>query len=398
MSQLSHRFFLGAFGDPGHAFPMVALGKELREQGHTVAVQTWKRWRNAVEAEGLDFFPAPEYQVFPTQEKSLQPYKAAYQATLDTKPVLDDFKPDVVVNDILTLAPALAAELHNIPQATLIPHLFPATPANAPPFSIGARWSKNQIGKAGWQFVNQLTKQGFKKGSMQLNELRENVGLAPVHAVHGGLSRSCCLVATIPQLEYARHWPAHCHVIGPLFWQPEHETLSLPPMNDKPLVLIAPSTSQDKKQRLLKTALTALANEPVTVIAPHQNSGLAGFKIPQNAYLLDWISYKEVMPYCSLTICHGGHGTVAYALTSGCPLLIVPAAGDMHETAARVSSMELGAHLPEKFLHTKTVRASVRYLLSNEKFRHNADRCQQWWSKKQHCVQLRRQQILETLT
>ena len=61
----STRILLGAFGDPGHAFPMIALGRALRERGHEVTLQTWERWRALVEVEGLAFTPAPEYAVFP---------------------------------------------------------------------------------------------------------------------------------------------------------------------------------------------------------------------------------------------------------------------------------------------------------------------------------------------
>ena len=57
---------LGAFGDPGHAFPMIALGCALAARGHDVTVQTWERWRAPIEAEGLKFAAAPEYHVFPS--------------------------------------------------------------------------------------------------------------------------------------------------------------------------------------------------------------------------------------------------------------------------------------------------------------------------------------------
>ena len=46
------RFLLGAFGDPGHAFPAIALGRELAARGHDVHLQTWERWHEHVEAEG----------------------------------------------------------------------------------------------------------------------------------------------------------------------------------------------------------------------------------------------------------------------------------------------------------------------------------------------------------
>ena len=41
------KVFLGAFGDAGHAFPMLALGTALVARGHEVHFETWKRWRAA---------------------------------------------------------------------------------------------------------------------------------------------------------------------------------------------------------------------------------------------------------------------------------------------------------------------------------------------------------------
>src|SRR5438270_4803982 len=66
------RVFLGAFGDPGHAFPMLALGTRLVARGHEVTLETWRRWREHVEAEGMSFAAAPEYPVFPTRERPLK--------------------------------------------------------------------------------------------------------------------------------------------------------------------------------------------------------------------------------------------------------------------------------------------------------------------------------------
>ena len=122
---MPRRIFLGAFGQPGHAFPMLALGRRLVERGHQVTFETWERWREPVDAAGMEFVPAPEYPVFPTAERPLKPYQAVVRATEPTRAAIAARRPDVVVHDILTLAPALAAELEGVPTATLIPHLFP---------------------------------------------------------------------------------------------------------------------------------------------------------------------------------------------------------------------------------------------------------------------------------
>jgi len=114
------RVLLGAFGDPGHAFPMIALGRALQTQGHEVTLQTWRRWQRHVEAEGLAFAPAPEYQVFPSGPEPLDFYEAVVHATRDTLPLLRARAPDVVVADILTLAPALNFGLDSIARAIAV--------------------------------------------------------------------------------------------------------------------------------------------------------------------------------------------------------------------------------------------------------------------------------------
>ncbi len=53
-------------------------------------------------------------------------------------------RPDVVVHDILTLAPALAAELESVPVATLIPHVYPVMEPGFPPYAFGARLPRTQ--------------------------------------------------------------------------------------------------------------------------------------------------------------------------------------------------------------------------------------------------------------
>ena len=87
------RLLLGAFGDPGHVFPLLALGRALVARGHDVTLQTWAGWRDVCEAEGLRFAQAPEYQVFPTRERPLKPYEAVVRAARDTMGLVEETAP-----------------------------------------------------------------------------------------------------------------------------------------------------------------------------------------------------------------------------------------------------------------------------------------------------------------
>jgi UDP:flavonoid glycosyltransferase YjiC (YdhE family) len=372
------RLLLGAFGDPGHAFPVIALGRALAGRGHDVTLQTWTRWRENVEAEGMTFAAAPEYHVFPTRERPLTPYQAVERATRETVGLVRDVTPHVVVSDILTLAPALAGELEGVKVATLIPHTDPRMPPGAPPYSCGARIPRTAAGRRLWSLAEPLLRYGLALGRDELNETRRRLGLPPLERVHGGISETLCMVATFPQLEYPRAWPPNTHVVGPLLWEPPGESAA-PMEGDEPLVLLAPSTSQDAENRLLRAALAGLADLPVRVLASvNRQRPDPPFDVPANARLVDWLSYSRTMPGCDLVVCHGGHGTVAWALASGCAVLIVPAAGDMNENAARVDWAGVGVRLPRRMVGARAIGLAVGRALARPGLRERARELQDW--------------------
>jgi UDP:flavonoid glycosyltransferase YjiC (YdhE family) len=361
----SLRVLLGAFGDPGHAFPIIALGRALAARGHDVTVQTWERWRAPIEAEGLSFSPAPEYHVFPSGPEPLDFYEAVVHATLDTLPLVAELEPDVVVADILTLAPALAAELEGVPQATLIPHVFPEGAPGLPIYSLGARLPRTAVGRAFWRRAGRPLEHGLQLGRAQLNDTRARVGLPPLDYTHGGTSRELALVATFPQLEYPRSWPAHAHVVGPLMWEPPAADVELPP-GDEPLVLVAPSTAQDPSHRMLHAALRGLADAPVRVLATwNRRLPPRSLPVPANA---------------SVVVCHAGHGTLVRALSSGCAVVACPAIGDMNENASRVSWAGAGVRVPQRFILPRPLRLAVERALAEPSIRGRAQELAGWAS------------------
>ncbi len=357
------RLLLGAFGDPGHAFPMIALGRALAARGHDVTLQTWERWRAPAEAEGLTFTPAPEYSAFPIGDGPLDFYEAVVYATRDTLPLMRELRPDVVIHDILTLGPSLAAELVDIPCATLIPHVFPEAAPGFPIYSFGARMPRTSAGRAFWERAHLPVRRGLESGRLALNHTRAQVDLPALAHPHGGTSRELALVATFPQLEYPRVWPSHAHVVGPLMWEPPTEEVALPP-GDAPLVLVAPSTSQDPDHRLLHVALRGLANAPVRVLATY-NRRLPShpLPVPANTRVVDWVSYARTLPHCDAIVCHAGHGTLVRALSCGVPVVACPVAGDMNENAARVAWAGAGVRLPRRFISPRPVRRAVEQAL-----------------------------------
>jgi UDP:flavonoid glycosyltransferase YjiC (YdhE family) len=372
------RVLVAAFGDAGHAFPAISLGRALAARGHEVVVETWEERRAAVEGAGLRFAAAEEYRMFPPPEPGSDDGRHAAEAARALLPLLEDLRPHVAVSDILTLAPALAAERAGVPLATLIPHIYPVVEPGLPFFAIGLRRPRTGLGRAAWRAGQRALQVGLEHGRRDLNEQRRRLGLGPVERFHGGISPDLALVATYPQLEYPRRWPPGVWVTGPMVFEQPHPDVELPP-GEAPLVLIAPSTAHDSDNRLVRTALAALAEEPVRVVATtNRVRPQRPIEVPPNAVLVDWLSYSQLMPAASLVVSHGGHGTVARALGAGTPVLVCPITGDMAETAIRVDWAGCGLSLPWRLCRPAPLRWAVRRLLGDPAFAARAGEIAAW--------------------
>ncbi len=98
--------------------------------------------------------------------------------------------------------------------------------------------------------------------------------------------------------------------------------------------------------------------------------------MPDNARVVEWVSYSRTMPQCDVVVCHAGHGTLVRALSSGCAVVACPAVGDMNENAAasglgrrrraRAAALRLAARVlrlaVERALDEPSIRARAREL------------------------------------
>jgi MGT family glycosyltransferase len=374
----SLRVLVAAFGDPGHVFPAISLGRALAGRGHEVVVETWEERRGAVEGAGLGFAAAEEYRMFPPPEPDSADGQHAAEAARALLPLLEEMRPHVVVSDILTLAPALAAERAGVPLATLVPHIYPVVEPGLPFFAIGLRRPRTPLGRAGWRAGQRALRIGLEHGRRDLNLQRERLGLPPLERFHGGISPDLALVGTYPQLEYPRQWPAGVEVTGPMTFEVPHPEIELPP-GDRPLVLVAPSTAHDSENHLVRTALAAFADQAVRVVATtNRVVPQRPIEVPANAVLVDWLSYSQLMPAASLVVSHGGHGTVARALGAGTPVLICPITGDMSETAMRVDWAKCGLSLPWRLCKPAPLRWAARRILDDGSFAARAGEIAAW--------------------
>ncbi len=331
----------------------------------------------------MRFAAAPEYHVFPTRERPLKPYEAVVRATGETRRAgARRCDPDVVVADILTLAPALAGELEGVPVATLIPHVDPRTDRDWPPYSLGRAAAAHAVGRRLWGFAARVIGRGTRAGA---HRARRDAPPARAAAARARARRH--LARRWPSSRRSRSSSTRARCPRPrrtssarCCGSPRSATSSCP-RGDAPLVLVAPSTAQDPAARAAAGgARRALADLPVRVLATWNRPAARPppVDVPPNTQLVEWVSYSRTMPHCDVVVCHGGHGTVVRALACGCVVVVVPAAGDMNENAARVDWAGVGVRIPRRLFGPRAVRLAVERALSDERMRVRATAIAAW--------------------
>ena len=336
---------------------------------------------------GLGFIAARDYRLPGAPDGANEP--TAVDVARELAPRIEELGADLVVSDLVAAAPALAAEVAGVPNATLIPTLFPVQGAGLPPWADGLVAPRTPLGAAAWRAAEPALRplrpsaRWLRRVPELLGDARAQLGLAPLApgrpvTTYGTVSDRLALVATFPQLEYPRSWPAGAHVTGPMLFELPHPDVELPPGGD-PLVLVASSTVHDSGGELIRTALAALESEPVRVLATINSRGENWRRaVPENAAVVDWLSYDQVMPAAALVVTTGGHGTVARSLAAGRPVLVWPAGADTAENGARVTWAGAGLSVPRRLQGRGALRGAARRLLGDPRFAARAGKIAAW--------------------
>ena len=375
------RVLVGALGWMGHTYPALALARELRGRGHEVVFEAPESWREAAEGEGLDFAASVDQIAWPGRPQVAEDAPLLVDVIRARIPEIRALDPDIVVSDLLTLVPALAAESAGVPTATLVPHLYPVRAADHPFFPWGLRLPRTPVGRTWWRTFGSAQPHldpRLRADRRRLDELRRELDLPALGRYHGAISDRLTLVGTFPQLEYPRAWPDHVHVTGPLLYDLDDSHGELP-SGDEPLVFIHSSTAQDPELKLIRAGLEALRSEPVRVVATMSRRG-AGWDepVPDNAVVEDWAAYEQVLPHASVVVCSGGHGAVTKVLATGTPLLVCPPGADMAENGARVAWAGAGLMVPGVIVAPGPLRWAIRRLLAEPGFARRAREIGEW--------------------
>lgn len=359
----------------GHLFPVVPILDELRRRGHEVALRTLASEVDAMQSRG--FAAAPIDPALPTiahddfgrggplvnLRRSVRVF--AERAPLDAadlRRAIEETDPTAVLVDVNAWGAVAAAEAHGAPWATWCPFSLPIPSRDAPPFGPGLRPAAGMMGRLRDRVVAPLVMGSLERIAVpRVNAVRAALGLPPVTDVTGIYAPSpLTLAMTAAPFEYPRtDWPASVRLVGPCDWDPPAEPPGWLESVEAPLVLVTTSSEFQDDGALVVTALEALADEPVHVVAT-MPAGTRRPDVPPNAHVVEFLPHGIVLDRAVCAITHGGMGATQKALARGVPVVAVPFGRDQLEVARRVEVVGAGVRLPASRLRPDRLRAAVR--------------------------------------
>jgi MGT family glycosyltransferase len=360
----------------GHLFPTSVLLSELRDRGHQVAlrtlaagVQLGRDLGFATEAVDprIEDMPLDDYAA-PNSKEALQRALAVFARRAefevdDLRKAIEDEAPDVVIVDANCWGAAAVAEASGLPWLSFWAFLPYLGSRSAPPYGPGLKPLPGVVGRIRDAVLRPMLSGVFDKAMLgPLNRVRARVGVPPVGSADEFVRRPpLMLVATAEPFDYPHpDWDDSIQLIGACDFDPAPaavpEWLSA---IDEPIVLVSTSSERQADIDMARMALTALADEPVHVVATFPAGVPEGITVPANATVREFVAHSVVLDRAACAITHGGMGVTQKALVRGVPVCVVPQGRDQFEVARRVEVAECGTRLLPKDLTPARLREKV---------------------------------------
>ena len=234
--------------------------------------------------------------------------------------LIDQVKPNLIIGDF-RLSLSVSARLRDIPYATISNAYW--SPYARPRYHIPELPLEKILGpRVGGALFRLVRPLAFALHTRPMNKLRRAHGLPSLgtNLNHVYTEADHTLYADIPELIPTFNLPSNHHYLGPINWIPSDTKPDwwdrLPPARPTIYVTLGSSGQGERLQQVLD----GLATLPVNVIAA--TAGQRGpTRIPENAWVTDFLPGDQASKRAALVICNGGSPTTHQALAAGVPVI-----------------------------------------------------------------------------
>jgi UDP:flavonoid glycosyltransferase YjiC (YdhE family) len=204
--------------------------------------------------------------------------------------------------------------------------------------------------------------------SKQVNKFRKEIGLPPANVMKACLRSGMLAISALsPQLVTQPHdWPSNAHIAGFFYLPPSARQMQkeVPEgledwlaKGDKPVYIGFGSIPVPDQAKLYQALEGLLAEKRVVLGAGW--SMLKDLPVHPNLFAAKYIDHDWLMPRCCAVVIHGGIGTVAAALRSGTPIIVVSVLADQPVNGIMIEEKGLGRHIPFKKLSSGRLLQAV---------------------------------------
>jgi MGT family glycosyltransferase len=360
----------------GHVLPISALLSELARRGHSVHLRTFSAGveigrrlgfttdtiDSRIEGIEHDDWKANNPGAGLKRAFAVFGRRAPHEVT-DLTDAVSRVDPDGLLIDVLCWGALSAAEASGIPWATFSPFTPLLRADGMPPYGPGLRPLPNLFGRVRDAVARTMVSGPVNSGLPPINEIREELHLRRVGSMDEFWRRApLMLVASGKPFEYPHaDYGDAVQMIGPCPLDPGPDTApDWLASIDRPIVLVTTSSEKQDDDKLVTTAMAALADEPLHVVANVPAGQPDDFAKTPNATVCRLIPHGMVLERAVCAVTHGGMGATQKALARGVPVCVVPFGRDQFEVARRVEVAGCGTRLPAKRLSAERLRTKVR--------------------------------------
>ncbi|MBS0351986.1 MAG: glycosyltransferase family 1 protein [Proteobacteria bacterium] len=384
-------------GSRGDINPFLALGVVLKEQGHQVTFITGEVHKHVVVFAGLNFVActsaAAYYQVIHDPDlhhkhkffnviaryMMLQPMKAIYH-------IISQFNPSdtILISTHFMLAARLANEKMGFPLITICIQPSAFWSIERPPLSRDALYlpklpyflRKIILGLAEDHFLDRAL-------SPELNDFRAQLNLPAVNKIYANWSFSNSKIVGLFPDWYAppaSDWPKHTELTGFVEFD-ENIEQQLPDQiqefldKDDPPLILTYGTANVKGKQFYQLFIETARKMGLRVIILNQYPEQLPALRQDRELLVSYVSLPKILPKSLGLIHHGGIGTLAQAIATSTPQLIVPFGFDQFDNAARVEHIGTGLKLHlKRYTNFNEAKDKIHQLIHSATIKNNCTR------------------------
>jgi len=389
-----------AGGSRGDVQPYVALGKGLKEAGHTVRVLANQDFQDLITTYGLEFFDMGR-GVKAMAQRQIQDIveqgnllkilavtgQGAQQLALQSavNGLIACEGSDLILAGFAGLSTGLAiAEKLGI--QFLQAHLMPFTPTSEFPGVLTPQvpqtrlttWANGLSHRLTQQMMWQMLRAADNKARTQVLQMAP----APFWGPFVSLQREAqpIIYGYSPQvIPPPADWGDHIHVTGywflepPAGWEPPSDLVNFLQSGPPPVYVGFGSMLSRKPEETAELVLQALAQTGQRAVLSSGWGGLRKENLPETVFMVGSIPHSWLFPKMAAVVHHGGAGTTGAGLQAGIPSIITPFFGDQPFWGHKVYELGVGPRpIPRRRLTAENLAEAIQRALSDTRMRKRA--------------------------